>query len=267
VNSSGLGLVVLGYGPSVQAVFSAPGSYAVHLTYRDAYNQNQTAASVRVNAFPAVTTAPLVPPTDVGVPATFSASANQGTGADRFIWDFRDGGNATGPSVRHTFGSPGGYSVLVTVVDAVGGWSTAVESIDINPPVEVAVATVGSPAQVGKNVTFLASPSGGTAPLRASWTFGDGGSGQGPFVTHSFATAGSHRVLVQISDAVGGSANGSLTVAVSAATPTPSPTPTNPANAEPLPWLAAGALLASGVLLGVALTAVVVVRKRLRKSR
>jgi PKD repeat protein len=65
------------------------------------------------------------------------------------------------------------------------------------------------------SVAFGAQISGGTAPYRYAWTFGDGGSSTLPAPDHTFVTSGTYNVSVNVTDATGASATGGLTVRVS----------------------------------------------------
>src|SRR5262249_1777394 len=54
-------------------------------------------------------------------------------------WDFGDGSGATGAAVRHTYGAPGSYTVMVTVRDAAGNVTTQTRRIAVaaaSPPVD-----------------------------------------------------------------------------------------------------------------------------------
>src|SRR2546430_17568095 len=51
---------------------------------------------------------------------TFAATATGGDGGYSFTWDFGDGTRATGPTVTHGYATPGSYTPVVTVMDAVG---------------------------------------------------------------------------------------------------------------------------------------------------
>src|SRR5579862_380273 len=55
-----------------------------------------------------------------------------------------------------------------------------------------------NPAGVGQTVTFMAVPAGGS--LATAWTFGDGTTGAGPTVTHSYTSAGTYTATVIASD-------------------------------------------------------------------
>jgi uncharacterized repeat protein (TIGR01451 family) len=47
-------------------------------------------------------------------------SATDGTGIEARAWDFGDGETATGPTVSHSYDTPGAYTVTLTITDACG---------------------------------------------------------------------------------------------------------------------------------------------------
>ena len=55
----------------------------------------------------------------------------------------------------------------------------------------------------GVDVTFQATVVGGSEPLTYDWTFGDGGTGVGPVVTHAYAAAGDYVVTLTVSNDCG----------------------------------------------------------------
>src|SRR5437773_678998 len=68
------------------------------------------------------------------------------------------------------------------------------------PPLSAIFMYSPSTPQVGQQVTFTASVSGGTAPYTDSWSFGDGSTGTGPSVTHTYSSAGSFAVTLTVKD-------------------------------------------------------------------
>lgn len=55
----------------------------------------------------------------------------------------------------------------------------------------------------GMNLSFNVSVTGGIPPYEIYWSFGDGGSAQGPRANFTYPTAGSYEVSVNVSDAAG----------------------------------------------------------------
>src|SRR5436309_2750679 len=141
----------------------------------------------------------------VGQQVTFSASASGGTTPYSFSWSFGDGASGTGSSTTHTYSSAGTFNVILTVKDSSSPQQTATsqQSVSVSsPPPSLTASFVYSPStpQVGQQVTFTASVSGGTAPYTDSWSFGDGSTGTGPSVTHTYSSAGSFTVTLTVKD-------------------------------------------------------------------
>jgi len=70
------------------------------------------------------------------------------------------------------------------------------------PPVLLSTSFTYSPSspQVSQQVSFTASASGGTGPYSFSWAFGDGATGTGAAVYHTYSTTGSYSVLLTAKD-------------------------------------------------------------------
>jgi hypothetical protein len=69
------------------------------------------------------------------------------------------------------------------------------------PPGQTTSFTVSPSApQVNSAVTFTATTTGGTAPYAVSWSFGDGATGTGASVTHTYASAQSFTVTENVMD-------------------------------------------------------------------
>src|SRR2546425_1990357 len=70
------------------------------------------------------------------------------------------------------------------------------------PPVLLFSSFTYSPTspQTSQQASFTASASGGTGPYNFTWTFGDGVTGTGTAVYHTYSTAGSYNVLLTAKD-------------------------------------------------------------------
>ncbi len=151
-------------------------------------------------ATPATGPAPLVVEFDA------SASTDPNGDALTYGWDFDDG--ATGMSVSgfHAFTDPGSYDVELTVTDEHGAVASMIRQVLVTAAVNEA-PTAG----------FVASPVSGTAPLVVNfngasstdadgtiasyvWEFGDGDSGTGVTVSHTYAEAGAYVAALTVED-------------------------------------------------------------------
>ena len=230
-----------GSGSSIGHAYAIPGSYTATVNASDGRGGLASAtASVTVTAAPAGNAAPTVSasatPT-TGTTATSFAFTTTASDADgdplSYSWSFGDGSTGSGSSVSHTYGSPGSYTATVTVADGRGGTATSSASVTVSavappPPEEPApnrapvadfVFTPASPS-VGQSVAFrsTATDPDGDA-LSAVWSFAGEGTATGTTATHAFATAGSPRVTLTVSDGRGGTHSRTIPVPVVAARP------------------------------------------------
>src|SRR2546425_2047278 len=152
---------------------------------------------------------------DVDQSITFACSASGGTPPYVYTWSLSDGGIGTGPTVTHSFASPGTYDATCTVTDLLLGIATASKSVVISSLPSVAASVDHDLAAPGTVLTFRASPSGGDGSFSYAWTFGDGSSGSGAPATHAYAAAGSYQATVALTDGNGGTASSSTSVTIS----------------------------------------------------
>lgn len=148
---------------------------------------------------------------------TVAAVDPEGTYPLSYRWDFDDkvdsnldgipwnDADSTLQSPLHTYASAGAYNVTLRVSENGGEWFTQkTTKVTILDPSSLPVAVKGmtysptDPATTDASVTFTASavdPTGGA--LSYSWNFGDGGTGTGNPVSHTYATAGTRTVTVR----------------------------------------------------------------------
>ena len=152
---------------------------------------------------------------DVGQSITFACSASGGTPPYVYAWTLSDGGIGTGPTVTHSFSSPGTYEATCTVTDLLLGIASASKSVVISALPSVAASVDHDLAAPGTVLTFSASPSGGDGSFSYEWTFDDGSSGSGAPATHAYTAAGSYQATVTATDGNGGTASSSTSVTIS----------------------------------------------------
>jgi len=205
-----------------------PGTYFVTLTATDTNGVSSSAAR-------AVTVAAGIPPTATFVfsptapiidqSVVFDASASRaatGRSIVEYDWHFGTGTRDRGVVVSKTYGTPGIYTVVLTVTDDVGQEGTATQT--------VSVGTVGA----ALTAAFTFSPSDPTAPatvnfnasgstplgsiVNFAWDFGDGGmspTNTVPTTSHLYGAAGTYVVRLTVTDDEGRTATTTVSVAVS----------------------------------------------------
>lgn len=155
-----------------------------------------------IDATPVSGTAPLT--------VTFDAhySHDDGTIAS-YHWDFGDPHDSAPLDAEkgtHTYQYPGTYLVKLTVIDAEGSFDSQEIAIEVTnaPPIANFSATDDAPT-VGDTVEFDASgsydPNGEVVSYK--WDFGDGTTGEGVKVSHSYANTGYYVITLTVTDDAG----------------------------------------------------------------
>ena len=162
-----------------------------------------------------------------GTPTQFSSTCTTnpaGQQIQSYNWNFGDGQTGTGPNPTHTYANPGTYQVILAV--SCGGHCTSqiTKSVSVygQPTSNFTYTTVckGTPTQF----TSTAIPPQGQQINSYQWNFGDGQTGSGQTVSHTYAQAGNYQVTHTVG--VGnGDCNGTITQTVPVyATPAPTAT-------------------------------------------
>lgn len=123
-----------------------------------------------------------------------------------YSWLFGDGSTATGQQVSHSYTNVGNHSVTLTVTDNEGAIDNATPqtiSVWIANNAPTALFSVDTDSGEGPlTVNFDASASGdsdGTI-VAYGWDFGDGSSGNGQTVAHSYTTPGVYLATLTVRD-------------------------------------------------------------------
>jgi len=118
-------------------------------------------------------------------------------------WDFGDGGTSTQRNPSHTYNSTGAYTVSLSVVTSVGSdTETKTDYIRGGPGADFS----GTPrnGQAPLSVQFTDLSELGTSSITSwSWNFGDGGTSTQRNPSHTYNTAGTYTVSLNITTAVG----------------------------------------------------------------
>lgn len=199
-------------GRTATHAFAQPGTYTVRLSVRDDTGHPQAVGFdelvVRVNAPPVARAGAdvLVAP---GQPVTLDASASSDPDGRiaQYRWDFSDGAS---PIERATatrrFEQPGLYTARVTVTDA-SGTSNATDQDELTIHVNHAPTSVaGADRHVCEGLVRFdgsasADPDG--HPLSYAWSFGDGTTGTGREVAHTYNRGGTYPVILNVDDGTG----------------------------------------------------------------
>jgi PKD repeat protein len=211
-------------GQFVTHAYSAPGTYPVTLQVTTASGQTGFATTTaRVGgAGPLQVNAGGPYSGDVGQPILFSGSASGGPFGTQYIyqWSFGDGGTAVGQAVTHTYAAAGYFPVTLTVTTTAGQTGTGTTAAQVGQPIGPLQASANGPysGTVGQPVTFTASVTGAPFGTQVSyhWHFGDGTSGDGQTVTHTYLAGGIYPVTLQVTTSAGQTAFDSTTATITA---------------------------------------------------
>jgi hypothetical protein len=118
-----------------------------------------------------------------------------------YLWDFGDGGNATGCAVNHTYTAFGAFIVTLTVTDDTGAADNDTCTVTVNSP---PIADAGVDRVVLPNELVAFNGSGSYDPdgeiIGYAWDFGDGSNATGCLVTHQYALGGTYLVTLTVTD-------------------------------------------------------------------
>jgi len=192
----------------------------------------------------AVTFTPSTTTSETSQSVDFTASVTGGVAPYELSIAFGDGARATasgsGPtfSLAHRYGFAGTFVASANVTDSDGLVASASTlSIDVTVGPTVTANATPSDGDVGLPFSFHAAASAGSSPFVYGWSFGDGATGTGASPSHTYISAGTYRVRVNLTDGLGGTANDTFSVTVS---PVPAVTlsfsPTAPNNTTPVAW-------------------------------
>ncbi len=158
---------------------------------------------------------------EVGETVTYEVALADGTAPYQSTVDFGDGSIATvsgaGPDlfVNHTFSNVGTYTAWVNVTDAVGATTSATSApISVSARPSVSPHESATQVDVGFADTFTSTVAGGTPAYSYNWSFGDGAFATTGNASHSYGAAGAYTLNLTLTDGLGATALGSLTVTV-----------------------------------------------------
>ena len=211
--------------------FSEPGEYPVTLTASNAAGPNSTTAVITVIAGVQPPTAIIGSfPGVVEVGQSVALSSESTNSPTAISWGFDDGDTALGESVRHAWTEPGTYRIRLSVSNS-GGADEAFADIVVEPRISPPVARFGqSTLEIVQGETINFSDLSLNSPTSSSWEFGDGSTGQGANVSHSWDEPGSYTVTLTSANGAGSDST-SKTVTVAPLPPNPPTAAFNITNA------------------------------------
>lgn len=193
--------------PNASTTYLNAGTYTITLTvnYGGTTSTKQTTITVFPKPSVNFTAVPVTGCEPLSVQFTDQTSLNSPGGAT-YYWDYGDGSPiGTSPNVSHIY-SAGVYPVSLTVTNGAGCTDQMLKPNYINSTPKP-VADFGVSNQnicLNSPTTVFTSNSAGAQPFsNCSWNFGDGTSGTGLSVAHTYTLAGTYSVRMIITDANG----------------------------------------------------------------
>lgn len=133
----------------------------------------------------------------------FTDNSNGGSNL-QYFWDFGDGSPiSTTANPLHEYPGPGTYYACLTIQDSLSNcFNTSCETIIIGGS-GTCVASFLTQNQ-GLNVDFISTSSIGNPMFSGvnSWDFGDGSTGNGPLVSHTYSQPGTYTVCLIFEDSM-----------------------------------------------------------------
>ena len=196
--------------------YTQPGAYTVVLRVTSAQGSDIRTRAGYVVVDPAQTNTPPVAnfsatPESGSTPLVvrFTDTSAPGTAAiTAWLWTFGDGGTSTSSDPQHTYTAPGTFTVSLRVTTAHGADTrTRAGLITVTQATRAPDANFTQTTATGAaplNVVFTDASSAGSAPISAwLWTFGDGATSTLRNPSHTYTTAGTYTVSLQVTSAHG----------------------------------------------------------------
>lgn len=122
-----------------------------------------------------------------------------------YAWEFGDGSFGNGMAVMHTYVAEGQYVIRLTATDSQGKHGTTVQTIWVVQSSDLPQAIfTASPSSGGTPLTAAFNAAASTDPngtiMTYMWSYGDGSTGSGVSVLHTYAAEGAYTATLTITD-------------------------------------------------------------------
>ena len=136
-----------------------------------------------------------------------------------YAWDFGDGSFGSGVTLTHTYAADGQYTIRLTVTDSQGQQGMTAQTIWVIQPSDLPEASFmpspssgGTPLTVAFNAAASIDPNG--TIMTYSWSYGDGSTGSGVSVLHTYSVEGTYTAILTVMDDEGFSDTMSMLIVV-----------------------------------------------------
>lgn len=124
-----------------------------------------------------------------------------------YTWDFGDGATASGPTAAHTYTRSGLFNATLTVTATNGSTGTAQTLVNIFEYTTANIVATPDRGKLPLPVTFDGSGSRTNwdrTIVSYAWDFGDGTTGTGAVVSHTYTRGGVFNATLRVTDSQGG---------------------------------------------------------------
>jgi PKD repeat protein len=127
---------------------------------------------------------------------------------NNYAWNFGDGNSGGGQAPTHMYSVAGDYRVTLTITgDKVGQCSNTHTDDVLIKVIEAPQAVFEAPARAPQAAAVKFDASASTPDAHYQWDFGDGNTGEGLHVEHSYAQAGRYLAKLTVTGTNGGDCN------------------------------------------------------------
>jgi PKD repeat protein len=128
-----------------------------------------------------------------------------------WLWDFGDSNSSTAQHPTHVYASPGVYTVILTVANAVGCKVSISQTITVVGTLNPTITAAPNPVWVGDPVSFTGT---GINIISWLWDFDDGATNGSQNPSHTYTSPGSYDVDLTVVNEDGCTATATITVDV-----------------------------------------------------
>ena len=199
-----LNSVIVGYGTTLDYIFTTAQTAYINLTLRDADGFSSTfSRRIYVSSAPSVQILANRTVIDQGMSVGFISSAYNGVSPYNFTWEVNGVIVGYGTTLDYTFVSSGSYTITVIITDSFGETGSKSISITVNKLPTVSAVAKNSTIDSGQSDTFSGIVHNGTGPYLYNWLIGGTIVGSSPNLTYVFNTAGTYSITIQVTDSMG----------------------------------------------------------------
>jgi PKD repeat protein len=139
-------------------------------------------------------------PTPLGHTTTLTATTRLGCGV-AYTWNLGDGTLGSGAVLTHTYAALGTYTAIVTASNSASTLTATTVVTVVAEPINGLHAVSDSPTVLGQATALTATVVSGSR-VTYTWDLGDGATGSGALVTHTYPALGPYTAVVTASNSV-----------------------------------------------------------------